>query len=83
MCECLLFDCLWCNVCGHYAGCSNMNCCIGIWCCKPDDMERLSPGWCYCCEYTGCGANCLWWGAIAFAPEWLRNYQKARSPITE
>lgn len=76
MCQCLPCECWWCNCCGACAGVAELMCCIGFWCCKPDELKRHSADCCYCFESSGCGVNCLCQGGVCCAPQWLQNYSK-------
>lgn len=76
MCQCLPCDCWWCNCCGVCGGFSELMCCFGFWCCKPDEMLRQSSACCYCCESSGYGGNFFCHGGVCCAPLWLQTYSK-------
>ena len=77
MCQCLPCECWWCNCCGACAGLGEVLCCIGFWCCKPEELKAHSPDCCYCFETSGCGGNCFCYGGICCAPKWLQNYSNS------
>lgn len=77
MCQCVVCDCLWCNIGGTCAGLSSLYCCFGVWCCQPDELRNLKPSCCLCLECTGLGANVLCLGCVFFAQDWLKSYSAA------
>ena len=76
MCQCLPCECWWCNFFGVCGGYAQLVCCIGYWCCKPEEMLRHSLACCYCCESSGYGYNCFCYGSVCCAPNWLQKYSK-------
>ncbi len=79
MCQCLPCECWWCNCCGTCAGFAYLYCCCGFWCCKNDEMKRVSDACCYCCESSGYGGNFFCYGCVCCAPTWLQTYSKVAS----
>ena len=77
MCQCLPCECWWCNCCGTCAGLSELFCCIGYWCCKPEELKQQSQDCCYCFETSGCGGNFFCYGGVCCAPKWLQNYSNS------
>lgn len=66
MCQCVLCDCIWWNYCGACAGCANLNCCYGWWCCQQDELKRSigADTCCWCCQFVGLGSNFLCNGCV-------------------
>ncbi len=79
MCQCLPCDCCWWNVCGACAGCAELYCCLGWWCCQPDELKRelKKDVCCFCCESSGLGSNFFCCGMVCCAQPWLQGYSKA------
>jgi len=81
MCQCLPCDCCWWNFCGTCGGCAELMCCLGWWCCQPDELKRALARdvCCLCCESSGYGGNCCCYGVVCCAPQWLQTYSKTLS----
>lgn len=76
MCQCLLCDCCWWNICGANAGFAYLLCCAGFWCCQPAELESQKKFCCLMCESSGLGSSFFCLGSAFCAPQWLQNYSK-------
>lgn len=80
MCQCVLCDCFWWNVCGvPCAGIHHACFCFSYWCCKPAELADFDPDCCKVCEWTGWGGNCLCYGELCCAPEAVKNFSRLKS----
>jgi hypothetical protein len=80
MCQCLICDCWWCNVCGVCcAGVAYNYLCCSIWCCKAEDLQKIDANLCHCCTFEGLGGNFCCYGEICCAPDYLKQWSKLRS----
>lgn len=77
MCQCVLFDCWWCNFCGGKYGCAAQYCCLGYWCCAPENFPQEAKC-CYCFEKIGWGSNLSCIGGVCCAQDWLMKWSKAQ-----
>jgi hypothetical protein len=77
MCQCVICDCWWCNLCGA--------CCAGwhwsffvisCWVCKPLELVGFDPECCHCCTWTGYGGNFFCYGSLCCAPEAVKMYSR-------
>ena len=75
MCQCVLCDCCWWNVCGVCcAGLHLALCCVSCWLCKPDEMTNQEC--CQICTFTGCGKNVFFHGMLCCAPDYVISYSQ-------
>ena len=77
MCQCVICDCWWANVCG--ACCSGWHaayCCASCWLCKPLEILAFDPDCCNCCLWTGWGGNFCCYGCVYCAPMAVKNYSR-------
>lgn len=82
MCQCLVCDCMWCNMCK--VGCPGLSlncCCCSVWCCKSEELDSFNYNCITCCEKSGLGAACLGFALICCAPEWLGRYSKKKASL--
>lgn len=75
MCQCVLCDCLWLNMCG--VCCAGLHLalgCMACWMCKPIEMANQEN--CEIGTYTGCGKNVFCQGMLCCAPEYVKQYSQ-------
>ena len=80
MCQCIICDCIWANLCGvvfggFYHGCM----CASCWLCMPDEMLQIDPE----CVKIGCcagwGYNYCCWGCVYCIPDSIRTYSGVKT----
>jgi hypothetical protein len=77
MCQCVLCDCWWCNLCGEFCAGAAINFFVlGCWVLKPEDMKN--PACCSACTWTGLGDNLFCWGGICCAPDYVKDWSRAK-----
>lgn len=80
MCQCVLCDCFWVNICGIPCGGVHNAClCFSYWCCKPDELKALDADCCKFCVWSGWGGNCFCYGKLCCAPEAIKTYSRSIS----
>lgn len=77
MCQCVICDCCWWNLCGHCcAGYHIALCFASCWLCKPLGLLQSDPSCCHCCTWTGYGGNCFCYGVVWCAPDALKRWSR-------
>lgn len=80
MCQCILCDCWWVNMCGICcAGWHEALLCVSCWACKPAELQDFDPKCCHCCSWRGCGGNLFCWGSVCFAPLALKTFSRLKN----
>ena len=80
MCQCLVCDCWWVNMCGvPCAGLHNAICICSYWLCRPADLQLMDPVCCKICGCDGWGGNCCCWGGVCCAAEVVKQWSRMRS----
>ena len=78
MCQCLIADCIWCNLCGICnAGWVEALLFCACWIAKPQEIQNAKPDCCVCGEFVGYGGNFFFYGMYCCAPEYVINYSKS------
>ncbi len=79
MCQCVLCDCCWCNVCGiPCAGWLYSLCFCSCWLFKPEDLQKLNDKCCVIGECTGLGGNFFCCGEVWCAPDYIKQWSAAK-----
>ena len=80
MCQCVICDCWWVNLCGIIcAGWHWAYCCCSFWLCHPEEMMNIDPDCCKVCTWTGCGQVICCWGGVCFAPDSVKTYSRVKN----
>ena len=75
MCQCVLFGCWWCNICGEMcAGVHEALFLCSCWLCKPDEIAKADPACCHCLDCDGWGGHFFCYGCVCCAPRYVKNY---------
>jgi len=74
MCQCVVCNCWWFNLCGVCAGYHEAHICFSCWFCKTQELYAFDPFTCHCCQFVGCGNNCFCWGNVMCAPFYIKNW---------
>lgn len=75
MCQCVICDCIWGNLCGVVCGGCFMGwLCASCWLAMPDEMIQIDP---LCCKVgcpSGWGYNYCCYGLICCIPDSIKTY---------
>lgn len=74
MCQDLIDDCWWVNLCKLNGGMGLHLFFGGFWLCKPHTMEILYPNQFMLGQWVGCGVNCFYCGSMCCVPSWLQEW---------